>query len=397
MTTLSPDNRPQGVQALIGGRIEQWYVLEGDTVSVGDTIMRISEAKEEYLDPNILANTENQIFAKREAAVAYGEKARNLQDQLQALIENRQVKLKQNEIKIEQTRLKLVSDSMELIAAQIKEDIAVQQLQRMEELYREDIKPLTDLEAKRLSLREANAKVVSFINKMDTHRNELDNLRANREAIKTEFDDKIAKSRSDRMTALSSQFGAEGDVNKLQSQYNTYEVRQQNYYILAPINGIVTQAIQSGIGEIIKANEDIVTIMPLRYDLAIEMFIEPMDLPLLKKNQRVMVQFDGWPAIVFAGWPNNSFGTFRGKVFAIDNFISDNGKYRVLVSEDPSAGEWPQPVRVGGGANTITLLNDVSIGYEIWRQLNGFPPDYYEPADKNSDEAKTKTPLKKVK
>ena len=68
VTTLSPDDRPQSVQATIGGKIEEWYVNEGAIVSVGDTIMRISEVKEAYMDPSILDNTNNQIIAKNESS-----------------------------------------------------------------------------------------------------------------------------------------------------------------------------------------------------------------------------------------------------------------------------------------------------------------------------------------
>jgi hypothetical protein len=150
-----------------------------------------------------------------------------------------------------------------------------------------------------------------------------------------------------------------------------------------------------GIGEVVKEGEDILTIIPSDYQLAVEMYVEPRDMPLMKKGQRVMVQFDGWPAIVFSGWPNSSVGTFAGQVFAIDNYISKNGKYRILVSETADETAWPQEVRVGGGANTITLLNEVKVGYELWRQLNGFPQDYYD-LEKVED-VKNKAPLRKIK
>ena len=99
--------------------------------------------------------------------------------------------------------------------------------------------------------------------------------------------------------------------------------------------------------------------------------------------------------LYFSGWPNNSYGTFAGKVFAIDNFISENGKYRVLVSQDPDDEEWPEELRVGGGANSLVLLNNVRVYYELWRQLNGFPPDYY--SKEKPEQVKQKEPLRKVK
>lgn len=394
VTTLNPDDRPQSVQSIIGGRIEKWYVKEGQIVKKGDTIIQVSESKQEYFDPNILENTNEQIIAKAASSEAYITKAENLQDQYLALINSRDIKLEQNKIKVQQTLLKIQSDSIDLVATITKRDIAKNQLDRIQKLYDEGIKSLTDLEAKRLSLQESEAKVIAIQNKLNTNSNELLNLKANIIAINNEYQDKILKSKSERMTALSSKYDADASRNKLQSQYNAYEQRQKNYFILSPINGTIMEAISTGIGEVIKEGEDIVTIIPSKYDLAIEMYVLPRDMPLIVKGQHVRVQFDGWPAIVFSGWPNNSYGTFGGSIVAIENSISKNGKYRILVAPD-SEEPWPNEVRVGGGANTITLLKDVRLGYEIWRQLNGFPADYYKP-DETMD-IKTKAPLKKVK
>ena len=395
VTTLQPNDRPQSIQATIGGKIEEWYVLEGTIVSVGDTIIRISEVKEEYMDPEILPNTKSQIDAKVESSKAYAQKAVNLSEQLKALQDAKAVKLEQNSIKIEQTKLKIRSDSIDLVAARTKKLIADNQLRRIENLYNDGLKSLTQLEAKQFSAQEANAKVISLENKIDVNKNELINLTANQTAIRTEYDDKIAKSRSDRMSALSSKYDTDATTSKLQSQYNTYEVRQSNYYITSPINGIITDALQTGVGELIKAGDGVVTIVPNKLDLAVETFVMPMDMPLLQIGQEVRVQFDGWPAIVFSGWPNSSYGTFGGKVFAINNDISENGKYRILIAPDPDDIPWPDELRVGGGSNTITLLKDVKVGYELWRQLNGFPADYYK--KEKVEDVKTKAPLKSLK
>jgi len=51
LTSLRPDQRPQAIQTIIPGKIEEWYVREGDLVKAGDTIMRISEIKDDYFDP----------------------------------------------------------------------------------------------------------------------------------------------------------------------------------------------------------------------------------------------------------------------------------------------------------------------------------------------------------
>jgi adhesin transport system membrane fusion protein len=156
-------------------------------------------------------------------------------------------------------------------------------------------------------------------------------------------------------------------------------LRTAMYHITAPQNGYINKAIKNGLGETFKAGEKLVGIMPANYDLAVETYVAPIDLPLIHLGEHVRIQFDGWPAIFFSGWPNASFGTYAGTVVAIETFISENGKFRILIAPDLEDSPWPENVRVGSGAYTIALLEDVSIWYEIWRQLNGFPPNYYIP------------------
>ena len=113
--------------------------------------------------------------------------------------------------------------------------------------------------------------------------------------------------------------------------------------------------------------------------MPVELFINPVDMPLIAREQQVQFLFDGFPAIVFSGWPNASYGTFTGKVIAVENAVSANGKFRVLVTEDAtSAKKWPQQLKVGTGAQGFALLKNVPVWYELWRNINGFPPDYYK-------------------
>ncbi|MEO0902086.1 MAG: biotin attachment protein, partial [Bacteroidota bacterium] len=200
--------------------------------------------------------------------------------------------------------------------------------------------------------------------------------------------DKISKSRSDKFTAQSSQFDSEAQVTKLENEYTNYSIRNNLYYIKAPQSGFINRAIQGGIGETFKEGDRLVGIMPAKYDMAVETFVEPIDLPLVHLGEKVRIEFDGWPAIFFSGWPNLSFGTYGGEVVAIETFISENGKYRILLAPDSEDQEWPKDIRVGSGANTIALLEDVPIWFELWRQLNGFPPNYYQPENGKSDVAK---------
>src|SRR5690606_21904894 len=121
----------------------------------------------------------------------------------------------------------------------------------------------------------------------------------------------------------------------------------------------------------------LVQIVPDNVEHAVELYVRPVDLPLLSKGRRVRFMFDGFPAIVFSGWPQASYGMFDGEVMAIESNISNNGKFRILIKEVEQKKPWPRELTFGTGASAIILLKDVPIWYEIWRNINGFPQDYY--------------------
>ncbi|HMX38146.1 MAG TPA: biotin attachment protein, partial [Ferruginibacter sp.] len=121
---------------------------------------------------------------------------------------------------------------------------------------------------------------------------------------------------------------------------------------------------------------------------AVELYVQPLDLPLVANGQKVRFLFDGFPAIVFSGWPRASSGTFGGVITAIESNVSKNGKFRVLVQEDPADKPWPKELRMGTGAQGIALLKDVPVWYELWRNINGFPADYYQRKETTTNEKK---------
>ncbi|WP_256003423.1 HlyD family secretion protein [Pedobacter deserti] len=383
VTTLKPDQRPQTIHTAIAGRIEKWYVREGDYVEKGDTILFISETKEDYFDPNLVNNTKQQVDAKKNALKSYDSKVQSLESQMAALANEQRLKIQQANNKIRQALLKVKSDSIDLEAVKTQLKIATTQFDRAVQLNKEGLKPLTDVEEKRLKLQDAQAKIITQENKLLAAQNDLINAQVEIGRITAEYNEKLAKSSSDKFTALSSQFDTEAQVNKLQNQYVNYSIRNGMYYIKAPQSGYVNRALQSGIGEILKEGTPIVSIMPAGYEIAVETYVRPIDLPLLKKGDEVRVWFDGWPTIVFSGWPGMSYGTFGGRIVAIENFISPNGKYRVLIAPDKRDAAWPKQLSIGAGAQTIALLETVPVWFEVWRTLNGFPPNYYQPAAAN--------------
>ncbi len=391
VTTLKPNQRPQTIQSLISGRIEKWYVNEGDYVEKGDTILFISEIKEDYLDPNLVANTKNQRDAKADAVSSYEGKVGALDSQMSAINNERNLKSKQAKNKIKQAILKIKSDSMDLEAIKTQIKIANTQFKRAVQLNKEGLKPLTDVEEKRLKLQEIEAKIITQENKLLSSENELLNARVEINRINAEYSEKYSKAQSDQFTAQSNKFDTKAQVNKLENQYQNYKIRNGMYYITAPQNGYVNRALKSGLGENIKEGTPIVSIMPAKYDIAVETYVSPNDFPLIQKGEKVRIWFDGWPTIVFSGWPNLSYGTFGGKIVAIENFISDNGKYRILIAPDEDdKHKWPKQLSIGSGAQTMALLNEVPIWFEVWRTLNGFPPNYYKTTKEKSKDVSEK-------
>lgn len=379
VTTLKPGQRPQTIHSAIAGRIEKWYVQEGDYVKKGDTILFLSEIKEDYFDPNLVQNTKNQVEAKQRAVQSYDGKAASLSAQINAIEKERLLKLEQAKNKVRQSILKVKSDSMDLEATKTQIKIATTQFNRSVTLNKEGLKPLTDVEEKRLKLQETEAKIITQENKLLAAKNELINAKVEVNRISAEYAEKASKARSDQYTALGSRYDTEAQVNKLQNQYVNYQIRNGMYYITSPQNGYVNRALQSGIGETIKEGTQIVSIMPAQYDLAVETYVSPTDLPLIHKGEKVRIWFDGWPTVVFSGWPNMSYGTFGGRIVAVENFISPNGKFRVLIAPDKAEEAWPKQISIGSGAQTLALLDNVPIWFELWRSLNGFPPNYYQP------------------
>lgn len=384
ITTLRPEQRPQSIQSAIPGRVEKWYVQEGDYVQKGDTIVHISEIRDAFFDPDLLPRTDARVKAKNFSFESYKNKVSALEFQIDALKEERALRLEQAENRLIQANLRVQSDSINLEAAKTQLSIAERQLLRNETLESEGLKAVTDVETKRVNFQESLARIISQENKLLESKNEVLNAQIEITSINANFKERISKAQSDQNAALSNQFETESQLYMLESQYTNFNIRRSLNYVLAPQNGYINRAIQQGVGETFPEGATIVTIMPSDIELAVETFVDPIDLPLIHVGEEVRIIFDGWPFIFFSGWPNLSYGTFGGKIVAVERFISPNGKYRVLIAPDPEEPKWPDPIRAGTGARSFALLNNVPVWYELWRQINGFPPDYYKPEAGNS-------------
>lgn len=375
LTALSPADRPQTLQSPIAGRIEKWYRQEGDFVKKGDTIITITEIREKYLDPDILKRLNEQIDFKKTSISANENKAISYSKQIQALIKSRDYKLQQAVNKVKQAKLKVQSDSIELQATKVQYAIADTQFTRANTLFKKGILSLTNFENRKRSFNDAVSKLVSQENKLLDAKNSYLNAVIEQSSITADYGEKISKAESE-LNGTTAYIGeSQGDLSKLQNEYTSTAIRSGFYIIRAPQDGYLVKALKAGLGENIKEGEAIATIMPGSPSLAVELFVKPIDVVLLKKGDKVRLQFDGWPALVFSGWPGASTGTFGGIVKVIDYVDSQQGQYRILVIPDPQDDPWPAQLRVGTGVYGWGMLSKVPVWYEVWRKLNGFPPN----------------------
>ncbi|GHE41895.1 HlyD family secretion protein [Sphingobacterium griseoflavum] len=378
VTALRPQDRPQTIQNQIGGRIERWAVREGQEVRKGDTILVISETSQSYFDPELPLRLEEQLSAKRNSEDAAFQKMKATEAQIDALGAGLRYQLEAAKNNVLQAENLVKIDSADLVATQTMYATSVARLARYEQGYKDGLFSLTDIETRRLNLQNDRAKVVSAENKLTNSRQSLTNARIELDNIRAKYNEMLAKAQSDLGSALSSKATAQGDIAKLRNEIRNIDIRRGLYVLRAPQNGFIVKTLKAGIGENIKEGESVATLQPSTPSLAAEIYVDAMDVPLVIKESDTRLQFEGWPSVQFSGWPSVAVGTFAGSVTVIDKVSSPNGQYRLLIRPaDPvPAGDepWPEQLRLGSGVYGRVILNAVPLWYEIWRQLNGFPP-----------------------
>ncbi|MCW3168580.1 HlyD family secretion protein [Chryseobacterium sp. 09-1422] len=391
VSSLYQSQRPQQLNSPIPGRIIKWNVKNGDYVKKGDTLLQLSEIKDDYLDPLLVQRTQEQVEAKKGVRDYYEAKVGTARNQLEALNASRDLKLNQVKIKIIQLNNKLAGEQAELEAAKNELQLSEDQYARQKKMYDEGLVSLTQFQQRSISYQNSIAKKTANENKVAQTQQEILNTQIEQNSVTQDYNEKLSKIEGERFQSMGQIEGSDGEIAKLQNQVANYIARQGLYFIIASQDGQIVQLNKAGIGEVLKDGENIGTIVPTNVDYAVEIYIKPVDLPLVKEGQRVMSIFDGFPAIVFSGWPDSSYGTFAGKVVAVESNISANGMFKALIVEDKNEKPWPPKIKMGTGVQGIAILNNVPIWYELWRNINGFPPDYYEVTNaKSAKDEKTK-------
>ena len=377
VTALRPEDRAQTIQNQIGGRIEQWAVREGEQVKKGDTILVLSETNQSYFNPELPERLDEQLDALRGSEQAAQQKIMATDAQIDALAKALSVQLAAAENSVKQSGNTIRIDSAELIAIRNYFQTSKARLVRYEVGYKNGLFSLTDIESRRLKLQEDQAKLISQENKLNSSRQALANAIIELENIRAKYLQALASAKADRSAALSGKASVKEGISKLRNEMTNVDIRRGLYVVRAPQDGYIVKTLKAGIGENIKEGESVATLQPLNPVVAAELYVDAMDVPLILDSSSVRLQFEGWPSVQFSGWPSVAVGTFGGKVSVIDR-VSTDGRYRILVRQlmqRPKNDEpWPIQLRQGSGVYGRVILRTVPVWYEIWRQLNGFPP-----------------------
>ena len=151
--------------------------------------------------------------------------------------------------------------------------------------------------------------------------------------------------------------------------------RNSTSKVFATKNGYPLRVLKNDKDHYIKQGEPILHFAPKVTKRVVLLRVRALDMPLIKKNLKVRIQFYGWPSLQVRGWPKINYGTFAGIVEKVDSIAHENNSFYVFISEDPDEDPWPdiEVLKVGTKATAWIRLSTVSIWYEIWRLHNALP------------------------
>ncbi|MCS7079740.1 MAG: HlyD family secretion protein [Chloracidobacterium sp.] len=411
----SPNERPQNVQAQIPGRLKGWKVKEGDFVEAGTVIAEIAEIDAKFLDPNQLERLERQrefLTAQREAAQ---NRAAALQQQIAALEQSRNLAIPAAKERVRQAADRLRAAEQSLEAA--KQTLLANELnfERIRDLNKgkkdadgnwiiqPGLRSDRDFELARQAVETSRAEVARLeallnVAVQDLKVAELDAKRVENDTLAS-----LSSAQSAYAAAQETIASLGNSLQKLDIDIQNFRVRVSQRQVVAPRAGQVTQLRAVGETETLKAGDVLCVLVPrvTEEEQAVELLISDFDAPLVRIGDPVRLQFEGFPAVQFVAWPSVAIGTFGGRVVAIDAVDDGMNRFRLLVKPDYEAIEkgkddpWPRldMLRPGTQATGWVMLRVVSLGFELWRQFNGFPPMF----DRNPIERRKKPKDDKAK
>jgi multidrug resistance efflux pump len=351
----------------VTGRLVRVFVQEGAAVEKGDLLVEMSDQ-----DPLYAARLEQQIeFAQdkvraaRDQVAFYDTQLGNLEEARSLGVSSATFELNVATEKVRAERQHLQAAIAELAQKRADRD-------RKQRLFDRRLVSELDFQTAEAAFLAAEARVEAARAEVEQALNDEESKRAKVGQVANDLQAKIESTKSLREEARSKVALAE----KERTEAETAAERQKTRVVVAPRAGRVFRIRAASQADLLKQGDPLVDLVPKTDALAVELWVRGNDAPLIEPGRKVRLQFEGWPAVQFSGWPSVAVGTFGGEVLLVDPQDDGQGRFRILVTEDPDDPDWPEAryLRQGVRTNGWVLLDEVRLGYEIWRQLNGFPP-----------------------
>ena len=366
VVAFAPLERQQEIDAPIEGRITRWYVREGSKVKPGDLLLEITDN-----DPSILLRLGEEreaVLARREATIA---RVSSIVARQRSLESSRQAGVRGAESRVEMAKERIKAARQGLEGAQAAQATAKLNLERQAKLLEQGLASQRNLELAQLESVRTATDTERAQATLQAALGEASALEADRFRVEHDVTAALDDARASEAAALAEEANAAAELARIEVRL----ARQSTMAVKAPVEGTVLR-VQAGQGNaFVKAGEALLMLVPDTSDRAVELWVDGNDMPLLSEGRAVRLQFEGWPAVQFTGWPSVAVGTFGGQVALIDATDDGTGRFRILVRPDADAS-WPTGLylRQGVRVNGWVLLNQVKLGYELWRRFNGFPP-----------------------
>jgi multidrug resistance efflux pump len=366
VVAYAPLERPQTIEAPIEGRIVRWWVRESTRVKAGEPVVEISDN-----DPAILERLRQErtaVMARLQAARARTESVRSRVGSMQSG-QRVAVSAAQTRIKMAADRVRAAEQALEASNATLL--TAQKNHERQQTLGAQGLTSRRAVELAELDLAKAQTDQRRAQATLSAARGEQAALTDDSSRVQHDTEASLNDARASINVALAEEAAASAELARIEVRL----ARQSTMRVVAPRNGTILRLLVAQGGEMVKAGDSLAVIVPDTTERAAELWISGLDAPLVSAGRRVRLQFEGWPSVQFSGWPSVAVGTFGGTVALVDSTDDGKGRFRVVVVPDHQDEAWPEGryLRQGVRVNGWILLNTVPLGYELWRQFNGFP------------------------
>ncbi len=367
VTAFTPSERVQTIDAPLNGVISKWYVQEGSKVNKGDTLLEISD-----IDPMFKERLQAQRDNLRTKLSAKESELQSYELQQRNLLSSRDAKIAAAKFKLDVAQQKILSSAETLSATQATVDAAEYQINRLKRLYQDGLVSKRDMEV-------AERDFIIAKRSQNSAQAQYNSAQAEAKSANVEIQQIRADAQVDLDTNLAAINKMKGELADSQNSLTNAEInvsRQNMQKIVAPRAGVIFRLPVNSQSQMISQGQPLLVILPDTQARSVELMVDGRDAPLITKGSAVRLEFEGWPALQVPGWSRVRVGTFAGKVAFVDPTDNGLGNFRVMVVPDDKEQDWPEArfLRQGINAKGWILLENVTIGYEIWRVLNGFPP-----------------------